>query len=64
MGGGRMATIVRTPRPKAPKVCASHALVMHYEKRGDPAIRSTTIPFDPDLGGAKLMAAIFDYKPD
>lgn len=64
IGGGMMATIMRTPRPKAPKVSASHALVMHYVEGDDPAIRSTTIPFGPDLGAAKLMAAIFDYKPD
>lgn len=64
VGGGLIATIVRAPRPKAPKVRASHALVMHYVAHDDAAIRSTIIPFGPDLGGAKLMAAIFDYKPE
>ena len=51
--------IVRTPHPKASKVSSAHALVMHYAERGDPAIRSTTIPFGADLGGARLIAAIF-----
>jgi hypothetical protein len=64
VGSGLMATIVRTPRQKAPKVSASHALILHYVAGDDPAIRSTTIPFGADLAGAKLMAAFFGDTPD
>jgi len=64
IGGGLMATIARTPRPKAPRVSASHAVVMHYAERDNPVIRSTNIPLGGDLAGARMMAAMLQGKPD
>ena len=61
LGGGLMAHFARIPHNKAPQIRTSHMLVIRYAERGDAAIRTTSIPFGPDLADARFMAAILDW---